>query len=198
MEGQITYIGITDERSRYAKRGLYALVDPRSGGVHYIGRAYDYRQRYVSHVGAARTLAAVSSEWIRSLWAEGVDPVMVDLGPDVENEYQFIKAMIDLGCNLVNGPRDIRYALTSPKRTSRARASAVAERAVRHVRSLERTKLHGWLVVPESTADAIDAEYAARHERARAVAEMREMENAERRAYILGDGLVNEIRGGAR
>lgn len=196
-KGYMAYLGIDSEWSAYSTRGLYGLVDPRVGSVHYIGRAQDFRQRYVSHVGAARTLAATSSRWIRSLWQEGVDPVMVDLGPDTENEYQFMKAMLDLGCGLVNGPRDIQYALTSPKRTSKARAAAIADRAERHVRSLERTEIRGWLMVPEAHVKRIDAYHAEMDARRRAITATWERTNAERRAYILGDGLVNEIRGRA-
>lgn len=88
---------------------LYALLDPRSKKVRYIGKTHRrVEDRLREHLKDARSSRGSSyrANWIRSLLKEGLTPDVLYLdsvaGSGDEEEVAFIGIAKSLGCDLVN------------------------------------------------------------------------------------------------
>lgn len=93
--------------------GIYALADPDSGNVRYVGQTnMSFRLRFGAHLSAARKRAAAPvSRWIKSLLDEGKNPKMIILEKTPkevlsldELERQWIRRKHEEGCALLNIP----------------------------------------------------------------------------------------------
>lgn len=60
---------------------IYALCDPDTEEIHYIGRARNPRKRFHGHIVNSKDKlnTCPSSSWIRSLIAKGKKPKMISL-----------------------------------------------------------------------------------------------------------------------
>jgi predicted GIY-YIG superfamily endonuclease len=58
---------------------IYALVDPRTGEMRYVGKANDIDQRVRAHRQSSRYGETRRTQWLRELYAEGLEPVMMPL-----------------------------------------------------------------------------------------------------------------------
>lgn len=188
-----------DQRPMLSK-GLYCLVDPRTGRPRYVGRTFDFQTRLAAHISAARKNAYHTSKWITELADNGLAPIMVALDPDMAREYHWVCAFLDLGEDLLNGTRDRRYAATSPRRGGRRNIQSIigcASRVIDATIWLQPYYEAGqyWILTPsEWDADLIRLTQARERRREIACEAQRRMDE-ERTDYILGDGLVNDIRG---
>lgn len=87
---------------------IYALSDPDTGEVRYIGKADDPHARYLRHLGAQELNAnSYKARWIRSLLRSGKKPEMfiVDSVPSdqwQQAEREWIAACRDAGDRLTN------------------------------------------------------------------------------------------------
>jgi hypothetical protein len=88
---------------------VYALVDPRDGHFHYIGKTDDPQTRYKSHLRDARNdlYSTAKASWINDLAHRGYRPLMIGLATlPVEQlqeaERQFIELLQTYGCPLTN------------------------------------------------------------------------------------------------
>ena len=82
---------------------IYALLDPRTNEVRYVGKAKDPKLRYASH----KCVRGYShrANWIRSLQRCGYDPEMVMLEESedwAESESFWIDYLMSLGARLTN------------------------------------------------------------------------------------------------
>lgn len=82
---------------------IYALLDPRTNEVRYVGKAKDPKLRYASH----KCVRGYShrANWIRSLQRCGYDPEMVILEESedwAESESFWIEYLMSLGARLTN------------------------------------------------------------------------------------------------
>lgn len=84
---------------------IYALVDPRTEQVRYVGATVDPQRRLREHLGR-RCESTYCSRWIQELAAEGLKPcfwVLQIAGDEWQIvECQWIKAFRDLGAPLTN------------------------------------------------------------------------------------------------
>ena len=88
---------------------IYALCDPDTGDVRYIGRTANPKLRLYAHAGHARqgTRHAPATEWVRDLLAAGRKPSLrvldvVSSGDAAMAEQRTIAAYRAAGCSLVN------------------------------------------------------------------------------------------------
>lgn len=58
---------------------IYALVDPRTNCIQYIGQTHDTRERYSSHCNPRRGERSPRAKWIRALRRRGLRPALVEL-----------------------------------------------------------------------------------------------------------------------
>lgn len=87
---------------------IYALSDPRSGAIRYVGKTDNLKRRLKSHMNNAGSTHV--ARWIQSLKKAGVSPVMKVLETiyDPEELYWqqcerlWIKVLSENGCNLTN------------------------------------------------------------------------------------------------
>jgi hypothetical protein len=86
---------------------IYALVDPRTNEIRYIGRTGVPKARFRTHLKKDKNPG--KSEWVAGLLEIGLQPKMVILEEiptihraHVEREDYWIHRMIDEGCNLFN------------------------------------------------------------------------------------------------
>lgn len=109
---------------------IYALVDPRSDEVRYIGKAVDPERRLRSHLAPSQLDHSRShkNSWLKGLLSEGLRPVLqiLETVDDVdanEAERNWIAAYRWLGARLTNGTDGgDGGAITDP--AARARISA--------------------------------------------------------------------------
>ncbi len=86
---------------------IYALIDPRSGDVRYVGRTENTKARYLQHVTPNRGSRAVQA-WVRELKCANLLPTLHELhtvapGDDADTaEYETIKAFRRRGAPLLN------------------------------------------------------------------------------------------------
>jgi len=105
---------------------IYALSDPRTGVVRYVGKSWTIRKRLTQHLSAARTRAKKGHvySWLRSLLREGVAPALTILetvsagGPWQEREKHWIQYFRQSGVPLTNltDGGDGTHGLHSPLR----------------------------------------------------------------------------------
>jgi hypothetical protein len=85
---------------------IYALSDPRSGDIRYIGKANDAHKRLKSHLRDSRRRDTPVYRWIRKLAGEGFAPSLTILASVVDGwqrvERGFIAEARAMGINLLN------------------------------------------------------------------------------------------------
>jgi len=88
---------------------IYALADPRTREIRYIGKADKPKIRFDRHVDDAKAKRekCYKSNWIRSLLAKGLRPVLQIIDEVLRTEWQaaeaaYIQFYRDEGCPLVN------------------------------------------------------------------------------------------------
>jgi len=92
-----------------ATTAIYTLSDPRDGRVRYIGKTErSLKQRLSQHVYASEQSSHFTANWIKSLLAEGLIPIIeelevIEVGGDwVEAEQRWIKIYRERGAALTN------------------------------------------------------------------------------------------------
>ena len=60
---------------------IYALIDPRTKRVHYIGKTINLRARFHTHLSWARSGndRSIKADWLRDLLASDMRPIMMTL-----------------------------------------------------------------------------------------------------------------------
>lgn len=89
------------------KSKLYALIDPRTGLLRYIGKTQlDLKSRLRAHIGDAKRRSNRRANWIKAVLKAGLKPE-IELLDEADDGCAVEQAMIgiarSLGCNLVNG-----------------------------------------------------------------------------------------------
>lgn len=73
---------------------VYALADPRTGRVRYIGRSYNIANRLACHLRDARFDKSVKSQWITELELAGIEPDLIELetgcGSPIDAEQKWL------------------------------------------------------------------------------------------------------------
>lgn len=97
---------------------IYALTDPRTHTIKYIGRTEDLKRRFQVHLAGGRSCRAVQ-RWVRELRYADLQPLLEELyvvsaGEDADDaEYQIIRAFRRRGAPLLN---DFSVELRAKKR----------------------------------------------------------------------------------
>lgn len=97
------------------KVSIYALSDPRSLRVRYIGQSIDPRQRLIGHLSAPKSDWTPKTRWLRKLAALGLKPILtvideVEASMADEAEVRWIAAFKAVGIlNLSPGGFRIDY-----------------------------------------------------------------------------------------
>lgn len=86
---------------------IYALVDPVTGWVRYVGKAVNLKERFRKHLAQLKK-RTYKTHWIRGLVSRGFKPVLQVLDLVPENDWQrweraHIARLKELGCPLTNG-----------------------------------------------------------------------------------------------
>ncbi len=85
---------------------IYALADPRTGCVRYVGWAYQPNKRLSDHIYKAQKEKTHKANWLNQLSRLGVRPLLVELekgtGDWGEAERRWIKHFISNGADLCN------------------------------------------------------------------------------------------------
>jgi hypothetical protein len=87
---------------------VYALADPRTGAIRYVGWSYDAAQRFKDHLKCARNGRGRtrSANWIRSLLRIDLEPLQVivetGIGEWAEAERRWIRYYRRIGADLTN------------------------------------------------------------------------------------------------
>lgn len=95
---------------------IYALADPLSGEVVYVGRSGNPAYRYEEHLLSTENVA--TSRWISGLARRGLLPLMVPLETlpaatfrsAIDKEREWIRNFRDLGYVLLNDPDEVLAA----------------------------------------------------------------------------------------
>ena len=106
--------------------GVYGLVDPRDGLIHYVGQALDIHKRYLAHIRNARVYGKIVTirsglthggdetvqfkghkDWICDVMRTGLIPevvVLQECAPELLDivEYELVSEGIEAGWPLVN------------------------------------------------------------------------------------------------
>jgi len=87
---------------------IYALKDPDTGEIRYVGKANNPEARLRNHIGKAKEEKNHRANWIKSLMARGKFPVLEIIDESPEDEWPMLEAAYiqfytEEGCNLVNG-----------------------------------------------------------------------------------------------
>jgi excisionase family DNA binding protein len=97
----------TLSRKPRSKSSVYALGDPRTGEIRYIGIANDVYSRYAQHLNHPH-LNKEKNTWMEDIKAAGIVPTLTILEPDVsvdmiyEREKYWIQHYQALGASLTN------------------------------------------------------------------------------------------------
>lgn len=96
-----------------AKGYVYALFDPRTKIVRYIGSTWDYKRRHTQHKNPIYCSYGPRDKWFQELWDEGLNPEMVLLevcerDEREEREQYWIDVFKATGTDLLIGhePKD--------------------------------------------------------------------------------------------
>ena len=86
---------------------IYALIDPRSSEIRYIGKANNPYKRYKNHYNSARDKNTHKRNWINSVKKDGFKPELLILDKVSSEEWKFwekfyISLFKSYGFNLVN------------------------------------------------------------------------------------------------
>lgn len=86
---------------------IYALKDPRSDKIRYIGKANNPEERYHNHINKCRDKNTHKRNWINNLRQEKLKPILevleevpIDQWKDYEKMY--IRKYLNEGCDLMN------------------------------------------------------------------------------------------------
>lgn len=189
---------------------VYALVDPRSGAIRYVGMAADAAIRLRRHLRNAGRSRAACSRWISEIRGSGETPEMVVLQEyrdrrscDIGERYWIARAR-DRGCDLLNQTSGGQCGILSaearaksgaknrgriPSAETRAKMSAAAKSRVGRIVSAEtRAKIsasnkgkgHG-AAWRAAQAEAIRGRKASPETRAKMSISRRGNQNARRR-----------------
>lgn len=107
------------------KVAIYALLDPDSKKVRYVGKASNPGKRLAEHLGPASLRGRTyRSRWIASLVMQGKRPVLQILEWVPESEWsqaekRYVAEFKSLGANLVNGDEGGLGGQTGPENRSR-------------------------------------------------------------------------------
>lgn len=107
---------------------IYALCEPHSRTVRYIGKANDPKHRFLEHLWYSVKFQSHLGCWLRSLLSQGEKPNLVILReiPDSHwqiSEERYIRLAKGLGMSLVNGTEG-GEGLHNPSTETRAKISA--------------------------------------------------------------------------
>lgn len=87
---------------------IYALIDPRTKEIRYIGKADNPTYRCMKHVYESLSAKTLKANWVKSLLKEGKRPVVRIIDEVLRSEWQaaeasYIEFYRSEGCILVNG-----------------------------------------------------------------------------------------------
>lgn len=89
---------------------VYLLIDPRSGGVRYVGQTQDAVARIRSHSSAV-TKPSARRDWVESLRAEGLPPVMFVVGVGtIPEESVALAHVLAAGADALNAGAELKRA----------------------------------------------------------------------------------------
>lgn len=142
---------------------IYALKDPITGAIRYIGRTTNPKKRFGDHLTAVKKEKNHRSNWIRSLCEKGLKPELELLAqvPESEwkqNEIDYIAVFRSMDCDLVNGTDggDRGPSWAGKKHSLEARAKIGDAHRGKHISLETRSKLSaankGKLHSPETCA----------------------------------------------
>lgn len=85
---------------------IYALIDPITEEVRYIGKSNNPRKRYINHT-TSHHFQVHKSNWIKKLQSQGMQPILlileeVPISNWQERERYWISYYREHGCNLIN------------------------------------------------------------------------------------------------
>jgi len=108
---------------------IYALSDPRTREVRYVGKTTDPRQRLRQHSSDSRGRITPTKAWLRSLRRDGLTPIMQVLETCTadaweERERHHIARLRAEGCRLTNLAEGGNQPLCSPE-VRRANAALI-------------------------------------------------------------------------
>jgi predicted GIY-YIG superfamily endonuclease len=86
---------------------IYALKDPTTNEIRYIGKANDPNERYKNHINKYGDKNTHKRNWLNKLREEKLKPILeileeVSIDNWVEFEKSYIKKYLDAGCKLLN------------------------------------------------------------------------------------------------
>jgi hypothetical protein len=87
---------------------IYALLDPRTREIRYIGKADDPELRFKLHIIRSKDERNHKANWIRLLLAQGLKPILKIVDEVLRSEWQAAECAYvafyrdDLGCDLAN------------------------------------------------------------------------------------------------
>ena len=87
---------------------IYALCEPGTDIVRYIGQKVNVGERYQAHVNSGRKVGPLREQWIYQLKQQGLKPtlkILETLPPMIAGfaaEYKWIKFYLGQGANLTN------------------------------------------------------------------------------------------------
>lgn len=89
------------------KTYIYALIDPRTNEIRYIGKALNTRKRYNSHICGSKSNKTHKDKWINNLLSCEKKPILEVLETCneencAEKEQYWIKYYREQGCDLTN------------------------------------------------------------------------------------------------
>jgi group I intron endonuclease len=89
---------------------IYALLDPLTREVRYIGKADNPKARLANHLAEANKRNNHRTRWLRSVMNHGMKPILEILDEVPQHEWPsweaaYIEFFLEQGCKLVNGTR---------------------------------------------------------------------------------------------
>lgn len=109
---------------------IYALIDPRTKKIRYIGKANDPTQRLSGHINYCKNHTSHTSNWIRQLTDANLRPDIAIIECVKKNKWQerecyWIKYFRKMGCSLTNST-DGGEGCTNPSKTTRQKMREAA------------------------------------------------------------------------
>lgn len=125
---------------------IYALKDPQTGNIRYVGATCNLAKRYLLHLHAAPKITTKCAEWVRELKACGMRPVVEVIIPcsmDWQaDEQAAISRLRDEGFDLLNQTRGGLgcYDLLPSKTTRQKRSATLKARYAGDIEQMERRR----------------------------------------------------------